>query len=325
VKLTVLMPVHRVDRFLFESVDSVTRDLPADSELLLVLNGNALNREYEIRSQLENPSPVRFIPSEDLAGGIVSALNMGLTSSRGEFIARMDSDDLVIPGRFAKQIAYLDSHLDVAVVGGQYQAICVHGSMLWKSHLPKRVAGFRVAFLTSAVAHPTVMYRRRVIFDEGGYKTTFPHVEDQDLWMRILKRNQIHNVGQVVLQYRIHADQTSVIYAKIQSANFLRSFLHNRKLGLSNEETAFCGTPDEFISVIRQSKQLSKFRKQFYVAIVRYWSFISEVETSKESRLTIAFAHPLSAVLFGFINFKSLVWQAFSNRQVCAECSQEEV
>lgn len=122
--------------------------------------------------------------------GIAAALNAGLAASRGDFIARMDADDLSLPGRIVRQREFLLSHPDIGLVGGRVEfggdrvharGYALHVDWLNGLTTPEEIALER--FVESPFAHPSVMFRRELVATHGGYRDgDFP--EDYELWLR---------------------------------------------------------------------------------------------------------------------------------------------
>lgn len=217
-RVSVILPFHRIDAFMKDAIDSVLESSFQDFELVLVSDGVAGN-DLEALAPFLHRGEVKLVSIEK--AGLVGALNAGIQSSSGDFLARMDSDDICYPDRFAIQVAYLDQNPEVDVVGGQIQPICVHGNLVGPSSRYPRILsrGKLTKPLSCQVAHPTAMMRRETVHRVGGYREFGPdfYAEDLDLWNRILRVGKIHNLSQVVLQYRVHQSQISTSRRSEQS------------------------------------------------------------------------------------------------------------
>ncbi len=151
--------------------------------------------------------------------------------ARGEYIARMDSDDISMPERFAKQVAYLDSNPDVGVLG-----TLIHG--FDKLNAP----GIQIPIVTvfdllekNYIAHPTVMMRKS-LFDKYNlrYNPDYIHCEDMELWSRMIFLTKIHNIMETLLMYRITGKNISIVNKQSQKETAKR--IHDnlrRKLAAS--------------------------------------------------------------------------------------------
>src|SRR5690606_38519156 len=122
--------------------------------------------------------------------GIAHALNPGLAHATGRYIARMDADDICHPERLAKQVAYLDAHPEVGVLATRSAfATTVERSagmaafVQWQNAILSPHDHFVKRFVDAPVAHPTVVFRRELVQQHGGYDTG-PLPEDHELWLR---------------------------------------------------------------------------------------------------------------------------------------------
>jgi len=136
--------------------------------------------------------------------GLTKSLNKGIKVAKGEYIARMDSDDISLPDRFMHQVEYMDSHPEISVLGGEIQEFNDQDGIIGERHFPlDTVAALKYIHKASPVAHPAVIIRK-TLFDEGilyneEYKTT----QDLALWFDVLATgHQMANLEEFVLQFR---------------------------------------------------------------------------------------------------------------------------
>lgn len=140
--------------------------------------------------------------------GLVGSINDALDFARGDYIARMDGDDICKPDRLEKQVAYLDSHPDVGILGGDIEVMTDGGATLSVRRYKKSRADIeRIAFIRNPLAQPTVMMRRSVLDLIGPYDPRFRKAEDYELWLRALKAGVvIENLDRVLIRYRVPDD-----------------------------------------------------------------------------------------------------------------------
>ena len=141
-------------------------------------------------------------------GGLTKALNQGLKYATGDLIARMDSDDIADPKRFERQVAYLEEHPEVDIVGGSLQEFDRENECLNIRHYPlTHEEACRYIVKACPLAHPAVMMRRR-IFDEGlWYDERYRMSQDIKLWFdAIMAGYRIGNIPEVVLYFRREGD-----------------------------------------------------------------------------------------------------------------------
>ncbi|HEX7771862.1 MAG TPA: glycosyltransferase, partial [Pyrinomonadaceae bacterium] len=144
--------------------------------------------------------------------GIARALNVGLDRCRADLVARMDSDDTMLPARLQRQVSYMRAHTDVTVLGTQMQEL-LEQPVLSPRH-PEQVTDEYIEHQrnTSGIwflNHPTVMMRRREVMNLGGYPE-YRVAQDLGLWLKVFRAGlKIHNLPSVELNYRRHPNQVT--------------------------------------------------------------------------------------------------------------------
>jgi glycosyltransferase involved in cell wall biosynthesis len=211
--VSVVMPVYNGEQYLQDAIESILRQTFSDFEYIIVDDGStdkslALIKAYQDRR-------IRLIRNE-CNQGVTISLNIGLAMSRGKYIARMDADEISFPERFAKQVAFLNAHPDVGVLGANVQLIDPHGSPsdVWRYPVAHCAILWALHFL-NPFAHPATMLRKEVVNQVGGYnsKRTEPHAEDYELWVHISGITRFANLDEVLLYHRIHTENYSDIYS----------------------------------------------------------------------------------------------------------------
>ena len=126
---------------------------------------------------------VHVCHQENLA--LSRSLNRGCEMAQGEYIARMDADDIALGDRLMRQIEFMESHPEVDVAGGAVEFIDTTGKPLGMTRLPETDSEIRAAFSGhTPFIHPTVVFRREAFVALGGYRAAFEEAEDFDLWLR---------------------------------------------------------------------------------------------------------------------------------------------
>jgi glycosyltransferase involved in cell wall biosynthesis len=204
-KITVLIPVFNRERFVDEAIRSVIEQDFGDFELLLV-DGPSTDRTPDVLEMWKKRDP-RVVVVTTPTKGISVALNLGLAHARGKYIARLDSDDLMMPRRLAEQVAVLDAHPEVVLVSCAYDIVDIAGNHLhtWKRDEPPEVTAFLLHFFNVVGGHGQVMFRLAEALEEGGYR--LEPSEDYDLWIRLRRRGRIETLPFVGMTKRTHTDQ----------------------------------------------------------------------------------------------------------------------
>lgn len=184
-KVSVLMPVYNAAATVDRALNSLFQQRFHDSMEIVVIDDGSTDGTLERLRSAEN---IRLLarPHE----GIVSALNAGLEAASGTYIARMDADDFSHPNRIAKQTAFLDASPEVGLLGcrvgfgGNREKQTGYATYVdWINTLitPEQLTANR--FIESPFAHPSIMFRRELIEQFGGYRDG-PFPEDYELWLR---------------------------------------------------------------------------------------------------------------------------------------------
>ena len=235
-RVTVLMSVHNGGRWLRPAIDSVLAQTWRDFEFLILDDASTDDSVAQIET-IQDPR-VRLIRLPENIG-LTRSLNCGLHAARGEIIARQDSDDLSAPERLAKQIAFLDSHPKVAVVGAQARLIDAEGRSRGNRDLPIEPASVRwLSLLDNPVIHTAATFRTRIIREElGGYDESFPCCQDYDLWTRVMARHDIRNLRERLVQVREHGGSISAT-RRAEASNMVERVVRRLAPDFSDEEIA---------------------------------------------------------------------------------------
>jgi hypothetical protein len=215
-RVSVAMPVFNGGRFLAAAVESILKQSFSDFELIAIDDGSTDQSASLLAGFARSDGRIRVITQAN--AGIVASLNRALDLARGEYVARMDADDVALPSRFGLQVAFLDTHPDVAVVGSAITLIDEEGKVIRDVDYllaPTEVSKFLIQ-AGCALAHPAVMMRKADVAAVGGYRGAYRHGEDYDLWLRISETRALANLPDRLLLYRQHPSKASARYAAEQ-------------------------------------------------------------------------------------------------------------
>lgn len=205
-KISVIMPAYNAEKYIGEAIDSILSQTFEDFEFI-ILNDCSKDRTEEIILSYGDPRIVYLKNEQNL--GVAATLNKGLANAKGEYIARMDADDISLPERFEKQVTYLDANDDIAVLGTNLECFNEYGTIStgWSVSEPEQMKVDM--FFSCGLAHPSVMMRTDVIRSLGGYDLAFNGLEDYELWCRVLENHKITTLPDILLRYRIHGSQVT--------------------------------------------------------------------------------------------------------------------
>jgi glycosyltransferase involved in cell wall biosynthesis len=203
------MPVYNCERFVGEAIESVLSQTIQDFELVIVDDGSTDGTSKIVEAYKKRDSRVVVLHKPN--GGIVSALNAGLRECKGEYIARMDGDDVCVPHRFAVQAKYLDENSNCVCVGGAFIGINETGERQGTFKYSRNTFTSFDAFpvRVALTCHPLAMLRKETLLTVAGYRKTFPHAEDLDLFLRIADLGRVHNPDESLLYCRSHSENIS--------------------------------------------------------------------------------------------------------------------
>lgn len=229
-EVSVLVPVYNAATYLRSAVQSILRQSFTDFELIAVDDGSSDDSKRILDTLAASDSRIRVISRPNT--GIVGALNDALDASRGEFIARMDADDIALPTRFSEQLAYLRAHPECVALGTAVQIIDSAGRVVdW--HAPSGAHEEIEAELLKgnggALYHPTAMFRADALRAVNGYDPEFCKAEDVDLYLRLSRTGKLANLPTAGLQYRHHLKSTNFLHREKQAALLRRILARERR------------------------------------------------------------------------------------------------
>lgn len=230
-KVSILMPCFNATATLNETCESIQAQTYDDFEVVAVDDGSTDNTPDILSHWAKEDN--RFRPLHLEHGGIIPALNKGIDACRGEYIARMDADDLMHPQRLEKQATYLDEHHSVtlvsSLVAGFPKKKLREGFRIyieWLNTLLTHEDICREMFVESPLCHPSVMLRKQTFLVFEGYQENgWP--EDYDLWLRMyLAGCRFAKLPEVLLDWREHPQRLTRTDSRYSVENFIRAKAH---------------------------------------------------------------------------------------------------
>ena len=204
--VAVLMAVHNGEPYLGEAVDSILGQTFGDFEFLVVDDGSSDGTADILSDFARRDSRIRIVRNSENVG-LTKSLNIALSLTDAAFLARMDADDISLPGRLGKQLDYMRSHADCVVVGCRILSIDEDGDPICRERqgtTHDEIEKILFHGFGGAIPHPTAMMRGEVVKACGGYREEFPVAQDLDLWLRMAEHGRLANLPDVLLKYRRH-------------------------------------------------------------------------------------------------------------------------
>lgn len=221
--VTVLMPVYNAQEFVGGATQSILDQTYRNFEFLIINDGSTDESEKVILGFKDDR--IKYVKNEQNLK-LIATLNKGLSLAKGEFIARMDADDIAKPTRLAEQVEFMSKNPNVGVCGTWYEAF---GSKNSTVRYPIDHDAIRYMMLYQCpFCHPTVMLRTSVVREHAiEFDADFPHAEDYELWGRLAELCELANLPSVLLQYRLHESNISKLEnsTQVRNSNRIKSKL----------------------------------------------------------------------------------------------------
>ncbi len=222
------MPYHNAASTIEAAIESMIRQSFADLELILIDNASTDESRAIMKEWIRRDHRLRSV--EEPRIGIAFALNTGLLHAKGDLIARMDADDISLPDRIEKQVAFMDRNPDIGVLGTRTQfrsTVNKNSGMQWFVQWQNKILStgdhFIKRFIDVPLAHPTVMFRKSLIAEFGGYSTD-PLPEDHELWLRWMDAGvRFAKLPEELLIWNDHADRLSRNHPNYSVHSFYRT------------------------------------------------------------------------------------------------------
>ncbi|MGC4031251.1 MAG: glycosyltransferase [Tepidisphaeraceae bacterium] len=222
-RVSILMAVYNGRDYLPATMASMLEQTFTDFEFVIIDDGSTDGVTDLLRDYAAKDSRIKLTSRPNK--GLTPTLNEGLRLCTAPLVARMDSDDLARPDRLAKQVAFMDAHPEVALLGGGYELIDQHGRLLTTLTPPTDNAALQQQCLdgTTPICHPLAMFRRDAALQVGGYDESYAVAQDLDLWLRLGEVGELACLPDVILQYRMHEKSVSERKQAQQVANMKRT------------------------------------------------------------------------------------------------------
>ena len=232
-KVTVLMPVYNGEKYLKEAIESILNQDFTDFEFLIINDGSTDGSKEIIASYSDER--ICIVENEKNIG-LVNTLNKGLVLANGEYIARMDCDDISVKTRLSKQVKLMDKNKDIGASGSFYRLLRNNKNAIVDFPITNEEIKCFMVF-NCPIAHPSAIIRSSLIKQHNLlYSSDYTHAEDYYFWSQIAEYSQLKNTSEVLLNYRVHENQITgnvkFLGVKMNTLNAIRS-KHLKMLGVS--------------------------------------------------------------------------------------------
>lgn len=222
--VSIIMPVYNTGDFVADSIESILSQTYRNIELIIVDDGSTDNTSEILRGYKSRyPKHIRLITLKKNIGDSQAA-NIGFQVRRGEFIARMDADDISHPERLIKQVEYMLKHPEIIMLGTQAEIINENGEKIGEKIFPTKHRDIYKDYATyHPMLHPSCLFRGALLPNkeflyENGYKPN----DDYYTFFKLLNHGKFANLPEKLLYYRIHSKNISLQNLKKRFYNTLK-------------------------------------------------------------------------------------------------------
>ena len=202
-KVSILMCVYNGEAHVREALESILEQTFTNLEFVIVDDGSTDSTLKILTEYAERDSRIVLIRNEENLG-LERSLNKGLAACQGEYFARQDADDVSLPNRLQLQTHFLDTHPEVGALGTAVELIDEQGASLRENYLPVDHESIQARLmLTNSLHHSTLIARRSLMKELGGYDISCRYAEDYDLWWRMSRHSRLATLPVILLRRRM--------------------------------------------------------------------------------------------------------------------------
>ena len=234
-----VISVFNAEKYLEESLKSLTNQ-DFERHEIVVINDGSTDATLSIIYDCLHSFPYYQVISRKNNSGMTKSWNEGIKKAKGRYISRHDGDDIALSNKISMGFKYMEENPEVFCVGSSALFIDGHGNSLDKiypddfflSHDYRNILKSTILGVNCPILHPTVMFRKNVFLEMGGYDERYRIAADLDLWYRCIKEKKILcNIKKVLLKYRIHSQQ----YSKREEMEYEVRMMRKERFNKKNE------------------------------------------------------------------------------------------
>jgi exopolysaccharide biosynthesis predicted pyruvyltransferase EpsI/glycosyltransferase involved in cell wall biosynthesis len=297
-KVSVVMPVYNSGAHLRESIESVLAQTFNDFELLVINEfGSDENCTDIIREYTKKDNRIRLVQNETKLG-LAESLNKGIKLSKGEYVARMDADDISLPERFEKQVNFLDQNKNISLCGTWQQYFGTLNNIHKAAETPEDL---KAAFIFACdMCHSTVMLRRNDFVSSNLFYDGTKFSEDYELWVRATEKLNFANIPEVLGLYRHDGNnitQSKMVDLHRESAEITAQILTKLNIFIEQSDMDLLGGwintfephDNELLNrekklldkIVAQNKKLKIYNQQSLLkALGKRWLWVNRIDSS---------------------------------------------
>ncbi len=230
-KVSVLLPVYNASSYILECVESVLNQTFKDFELILINDGSQDN-SLEVISKIADKEKKIKLLNNNQNLGLISTLNKGISIASGQYIVRLDADDICLPNRLKKQVDFMDNKRSIGIAGSW---IRFFGSQSHTLKLPQHNEFIKARLLFKPpIIHPSVIFRTEIFSKYSlSYNRNNLHAEDYGLWVDAFNYVEFANIPEALLRFRISDGSITNIARKDKESYYnVHKLIHEKMFSL---------------------------------------------------------------------------------------------
>jgi len=232
-KVSVIMSVYNGEKYLKEAVESILNQTFGDFEFIIINDGSTDKSGEILEEYAKKDSRIRLFHQKNM--GLTKSLNRAIKLARGEYIARMDADDISMPERLERQVKFLEQHQEVGVVGCNVTIINQTGNFVKSVRLPNNInLSLRKR---NCLVHGSIVFRKEVIEQSGAYNEKMLYAQDYEMLLRISKVFKISSVNEFLYKLRMH--KNTIFYKKFFKQVYYTALAKTKTLHQKNKHLPF--------------------------------------------------------------------------------------
>ena len=222
--VTVLMPCYNAMPFLIEALESIINQTYTNLEILCINDGSTDDTGKVLERFAKQDSRVKVVHNETNLK-LIKSLNKGISLANGEYIARMDADDIAVEDRIQVQMNYFNQNPEIDVVCSASINMTEEGKAV-SQNLPRNyspIGSLYASFMFVPIGHPEVTIKTKLLRENNFLEEEYAiHTEDYELWSRLLrKKYKLVNIDKKLHYYRVNSQSVSRKFTKLQDKNFV--------------------------------------------------------------------------------------------------------
>jgi len=221
--VSVLMPNYNCEKYIWQAIESILGQTFTDFEFIIIDDGST-DKSWDIVQEYakEDKRIIAIRNKENLK--ICKTLNKWLELAKWKYIARMDSDDIAKNEWLGKVYNYISQNPDIWVCGSNFEIINDNWKIVWKKEFPENNNECKESiWYRNPFAHNSVIIRKEAIENVWWYDEDFVYAEDLELWIRVWKKYNFHNIQENLIQYRIFWDNSILSKQRMMIKNTLKA------------------------------------------------------------------------------------------------------